>query len=170
MPELAGIEVLVLDVDGVLTDGRLYVDVDGRELKAFSILDGAGIKMMQLVGLRTAIISGHASDTVRHRFEKLGVSEVHVGKLPKRPVFDRMLERMGVSPAQVAVMGDDVVDLPLFAGVGFRATVPNAHPDVLHAADFVTRLSGGHGAVREVIDLILRARGRYDEAVRRWAT
>ncbi len=161
MTDFHRLQLLVLDVDGILTDGRLYVGADGQDWKAFSILDGAGIKLWMQAGFRVAVISGHASEAVKRRFERLGVTEVHVGVAEKRPVLDQILAKAGLSPASIAVMGDDLVDLPLFRGAGFTATVPGAHLEVRARAQFVTERPGGSGAVREVIDLVLKEKGLY---------
>lgn len=156
------LSLLVLDVDGVLTDGTIAVDEDGRMSKRFSILDGAGIKLFLRAGLRVAIISGHRFEGLRPRFTALGVPDVFTGVERKRPVLDALLARHGLLPAAVVAMGDDLMDLPLMDGVGFAATVPDAHPRVLARADFVTTRRGGQGAVREVVELILAARGDLD--------
>lgn len=165
--DLSKIELLVFDVDGVLTDGRLYVGPDGQEMKAFSVLDGVGFKLLQSAGIASAVISGHASESVRHRFDRLGVKEVIVGVERKGPVLADVMHRRKLTREQVGVMGDDVLDLPLFDLAGFRATVPGAHPEILRVADFVTKAHGGSGAAREVIDMVLKARGVYDQLVQR---
>ena len=165
---LSKIELLVLDVDGVLTDGRLYVGLDGSELKAFSIMDGAGLKMLAHAGVKVAIISGHASAAAEHRFRRLGVSDILVGIEDKGGVLEEVMRKHGVLAEQTAVMGDDLMDLPLFLRAGFKATVPDAHPEIIGRADYVTTRRGGHGAVREVIELILKARGLYEALVARF--
>ena len=163
MGSAADVEILFLDVDGVLTDGRVFVAGDGTHLKAFSIRDGAGIKLLERCGIRTAIISGHQSDATRARFERLGVEEIHVGIREKAALRDLILVRHGIPLERAAVMGDDLMDLAMMSGAGFTATVPDASPEVLSIADYVTTRNGGHGAVREVTDLILKARGLYED-------
>jgi 3-deoxy-D-manno-octulosonate 8-phosphate phosphatase (KDO 8-P phosphatase) len=165
---LSAIELLVLDVDGILTDGRLYVGLDGSELKAFSIVDGAGLKLLADAGIKAAIISGHASPAADHRFRRLGVTDILVGVEQKGAAFDALLEHHGLGREQTAVMGDDLMDLPLFLRAGFRATVPGAHPEILQLADYVTERPGGRGAVREVVEMILKARGLYDALLARF--
>ena len=158
------IEILILDVDGILTDGSLYWEESGKLIKRFSFLDGAGIRLASDAGLRVGIISGHAFEGTRERFSRLGVAEedLVVGVSDKRPAFDAILARHDLAPEQAAVMGDDVFDLPLFTQAGFKATVPQAHPEVISRADYVTHRAAGKGAVREVIDLWLKARGLYE--------
>lgn len=162
MADLSRIEILVLDVDGVLTDGTLYVGDDGSTFKRYAIIDGAGIKYFVRAGFKVAIISGHASDTVRHRFESLGVTDVQVGVVDKLGALLEVLGRHDLEPGQVAAMGDDVMDLPMLRASGFRVTVPGAHPRVREEADHVTTRKGGHGAVREVIEMILESKGMLD--------
>lgn len=157
--ELSSIEMLVLDVDGILTDGGLYVSAEGSMQKRFSIYDGAGMKLFLKAGHDIALISGHDFPGTVTRFFALGVREIHVGVSDKAAIFDEMLERRGLSTAQVAAMGDDVMDLPLIRRAGWTATVPDAHPTLRERVDHVTERRGGHGAVREVIEMILEARG-----------
>ena len=163
----SNVHLLVLDVDGILTDAGLYVAPDGTELKRFSIVDGAGIVLLQRMGIKVAILSGHASAATRHRFERLGIppEDVILGHVVKGPSYRALLERHGLTPAQTAVMGDDLFDLPLFQTEAFKATVPEAHAEIRKRADYVTTRSGGRGAVREVAELILEARGLHEEMI-----
>jgi 3-deoxy-D-manno-octulosonate 8-phosphate phosphatase (KDO 8-P phosphatase) len=165
MSDLRHIELLVLDVDGILTDGSIYVSEDGAVAKRFAIVDGAGIKLLLRAGVGAAIISGHAHQGVIHRFRALGVDDVMVGIQDKGAALRRILEEKKLRPEQIAVMGDDLMDLPMMRGAGFAATVPEAHPRVLERADYVTTRPGGRGAVREVIEKILRAQNRFDAAL-----
>lgn len=158
------IRLLVLDVDGVLTDNRLHVDILQNETKSFCIADGFGLKMWTSVGLKVALISGHASLQAQHRMKKLGIHEVHLGVDNKLVVFEEILARLGVSAAETAVMGDDLPDLPLLRRAGFAATVPGAHCDVKALAQHVTVCAGGHGAVREVIEFLLHRQGLWASA------
>lgn len=167
MPGPEAARILFLDVDGVLTDGTLWVAQDGGELKRFCIADGAGIKAVADLGLSIAVISGHDSETTMHRFRRLGVADIELGVTTKLEAFRRITERYGLAPEEAAVMGDDLVDLPMMEAAGFKATVPGAHPEVLEAADYVTTRPAGRGAVREVIEVITRAQGTYDELRRR---
>ena len=161
---LTAIRMLVLDVDGVLTDGGIYIGADGTELKRFSIHDGLGIKIAIQAGLRISVISGHGSQATVHRFKSLGVDDVVVGVADKTGPFNDLLERHEISAAETAVMGDDLPDVPLLRAAGFSATVPGAPAVVRAAADLVTERRGGDGAVREVIEHILGAQGRWDAA------
>lgn len=156
------IRLLVLDVDGVLTDNRLHVDLLQNEWKSFSIADGLGLKLWQKAGNSVAVISGHASIQAQHRMHKLGVDEVHLGVPDKLPVYEALLARLKVAPADVAVMGDDLPDLPLLRRCGLPITVPAAHEEVKAVAQHITTLPAGHGAVREVIELLLRRQGQWD--------
>lgn len=150
----AQIRLLVLDVDGVLTDGRLYFGADGEALKAFHVRDGAGIVQLRKLGVAVAIISGRKSAAVDTRMRELGVSWVHQGVGDKRAVLQDLLQTLNISAAAVACVGDDTPDLPMFEIAHLSVAVQDAHPLVRAAAHFVTQLPGGLGAVREVCDLI----------------
>jgi 3-deoxy-D-manno-octulosonate 8-phosphate phosphatase (KDO 8-P phosphatase) len=163
--DLTTIRLLVLDVDGILTDGTLYVGDDGHAMKRFSIIDGAGLVYWQRSGLKAALISGHASVAVVERFRGLGIEEVHVGVKDKLAVFLDLLGRLGLGPRDAAVMGDDLMDLGLLRRAGFAATVKTAHEECRRVAHYITQHDAGHGAVREVIELILKAQGRLDAIV-----
>jgi len=166
---LSDIRMLVLDVDGVLTDAGVYIAADGSDTKRFSIKDGLGIKIAMRAGLGIAIISGHASEATVHRFRGLGVEDVIVGAMNKAAPFKELLQRRGLEPRQVAAMGDDLPDLPLLRAAGFAATVPDAPIEVRDVADLVTERRGGDGAVREVIEYILKSQGRWADVVARFA-
>jgi len=153
------------DVDGVLTDGTLYFGTQGDEIKAFSSLDGHGLKMLQRAGVEVAIISGRSSRALELRAENLGVKELHMGVEDKRRLLAELAARRGIDLAQTGYMGDDVVDLPILRACGFSATVADAHGEVLGRVDYVASKKGGRGAVREVCDLILRAQGKWDAAM-----
>ena len=156
------------DVDGVLTDGMLYFGTQGDEIKAFSSLDGHGLKMLQRSGVEVAIISGRSSRALELRAENLGVKELHMGVEDKRGLLAGLAARRGIDLAQTGYMGDDVVDLPILRACGFSATVADAHDEVLGRVDYVAGKSGGRGAVREVCDLILRAQGKWDAAMKEY--
>ena len=164
----AGIELLVLDVDGVLTDGRIVLDAQGREQKRFNVADGAGIKYWQRAGKRVAIISGRASPAVVHRAAELGVTLLRQNAKRKLPAYESVVAELGLTDAQVAVMGDDLPDLPLMARCGFAVAPANAVEEVAAAADLVTRRSGGDGAVREAIEALLKRSGLWDEILKRY--
>jgi 3-deoxy-D-manno-octulosonate 8-phosphate phosphatase (KDO 8-P phosphatase) len=152
------IEFLLLDVDGVMTDGTIYIDADGRETKAFNIYDGSGIHMIRKAGVRVGIITGRQSAIVDYRAQELGIAEVHQRVLDKIKVYDELLRKYDLQDFQMAYIGDDVIDLPILERAGLSVAVPNAHPDVKRRVDWVTQKAGGSGAVREVTDLLLMAR------------
>jgi 3-deoxy-D-manno-octulosonate 8-phosphate phosphatase (KDO 8-P phosphatase) len=163
--EKAGrIRLLALDVDGVLTDGKLYFDNSGNELKAFCTRDGLGMKGLQQFGIRLAIITGRTSTIVTRRAEELGVNFVYQGQSDKLDTFHLMLRESGVEAAEICYAGDDWVDIPLLDRAGLAVTVADADPLVKTRVHWVTTLSGGHGAVREICDLILHAQG-HDQAL-----
>ena len=157
------IELVIFDVDGVLTDGSLFIGDDGQEYKAFNSKDGHGIRMLQECGVGAAILTGRQSEVVRHRTRDLGIELVMQGYRDKRPAFEALLKETGLTPEVIAYVGDDVVDLPVMKQVGLAIAVADAHPMVLEHADWVTRASGGRGAARDVCEFLMRARGVLDE-------
>lgn len=159
--KLARIKLLLLDVDGVLTDGRIIYDNQGSEIKAFDVKDGHGLKMLQRAGIKTGIITGRQSEVVKRRAEELGFDILYQGALRKLEPYREILAQHGLTDEQVAYVGDDVVDLPILRRVGFSATVADAVDDVLPLVDYVTKRSGGRGAVREICDMLLRASGQW---------
>ena len=161
----AAIKVLILDVDGVLTDGSLTYGADGEVTKTFNVLDGLGIELLQKTGVAVAIISARKSPVVVRRAADLKIMHVYQGTHDKRIAFAALLEATGASAEQCGYIGDDVIDLPLLRKVGFAVTVPTGHPEVQHRAHYVTRAAGGRGAVREVCDMVMRAQGNYDAAL-----
>ena len=163
-----GVRLLLLDCDGVLTDGRITPVEGGEELKSFHTHDGHGLVLLHRAGLRSGIISGRTSRLVELRAADLGISYVRQGALNKVEVFEGLLAEAGVEPRHVAYVGDDVVDIPLMRRCGLGVAVADAPPDTREAADYVTRLPGGFGAVREVCELILKAQGRWDELMKRY--
>jgi 3-deoxy-D-manno-octulosonate 8-phosphate phosphatase (KDO 8-P phosphatase) len=152
------IRLLVLDVDGVLTDGRLYLSPTGEELKVFHVRDGSGLVAVQRAGITVAIISGRDSAAVSRRAAELGIRHVRQGVVDKGAELDRLLSELGVEPGETACVGDDTPDLPMLRRVGLAVGVADAHPALLEAAHWITRAPGGRGAVREVCDLLLNAR------------
>ena len=162
------VRLLLLDCDGVLTDGSITPVLGGDELKTFHTHDGHGLVMLHRAGLRSGIISGRSSRLVEARAKDLGITYVRQGALDKVSVFDALLAEASVEPSQVAYVGDDVVDIPLMRRSGLSAAVADASPDTRDAADYVKRLPGGRGAVREVCELILKAQGRWDELMKRY--
>lgn len=160
-PPEAAIKLVALDVDGVLTDGSIHLDADGRELKRFHVADGLGIKHLRDQGLEVAIISGRASPAVAARARELGIAHVHQGVPDKLAVLGQLLEQLGLTPGQVAYMGDDLPDLTVLRQVGFAVAPADARPEALAAARWVTRAPGGQGAVRELAEHLLRAQGKW---------
>lgn len=152
-------ELVIFDVDGVMTDGGLFIGDDGQEYKAFNSLDGHGIRMLTECGLQTAIITGRCSEVVKHRTQDLGINLVYQGYRDKRPAFEQLLSEVDLQPDQIAYVGDDVVDLPIMSQVGFAIAVQSAHPYVKQHAHWITDRRGGQGAVRDVCELLLEARG-----------
>jgi 3-deoxy-D-manno-octulosonate 8-phosphate phosphatase (KDO 8-P phosphatase) len=162
------IAMLVMDVDGVLTDGTILLHGDGTESKRFCLLDGHGIKMWHRAGLKVAWISGRASDATRRRAEQLGVSMVFEDATAKLPVFEELLRTEGLDAAQAAYIGDDLLDLPLIRRAGLGVAVVNAVAEVRQHADYVTTRPGGSGAVREVIEHILKGSDRWAPLMERY--
>jgi len=164
---LRGIRLLLTDVDGVLTDGHIHFDGSGAEFKSFHVHDGAGLVYWHRSGGISGFLSGRRSQVVADRAAELGVAELHLGQLSKLPVFEDILARRELQPDQVAYIGDDLLDLPLLQRVGFSVSVPNGRPEVRERVDYVTRVPGGCGAVRDVVELLLKARGVWDDIVRK---
>lgn len=154
------IRLLVLDVDGVLTDGRLYFTARGEEMKCFHVRDGAGIVRLLRAGVQVAVISGRSSRAVERRMSELGVTWVRQGIEDKQAALRELLDILGLTVQSVACMGDDLADLPLFEVARLAVTVADAHPSVKSRAHFITQASGGQGAVREVCDLIMESQRR----------
>jgi 3-deoxy-D-manno-octulosonate 8-phosphate phosphatase (KDO 8-P phosphatase) len=161
--QLSAIKLLLLDVDGVMTDGRIIYDNLGNEFKAFDVKDGHGLKLLQRAGITVGIITGRSSDVVSRRAAELGIELVRQGAKRKLKPYLEILQQQNLHDDQVAYVGDDVVDLPILCRVGFSATVADAVPEVVQRVDYVTARPGGRGAVREVCDLLLKACGKWDE-------
>jgi 3-deoxy-D-manno-octulosonate 8-phosphate phosphatase (KDO 8-P phosphatase) len=159
------IQMLVLDVDGVLSDGQLYYADDGSELKAFYTQDGVGIKMLQRCGIDVAIITGRLSPVVERRASELGINELIQGRDDKLAALHELRERLGLELANIAYMGDDLPDLMAIQRAGLGITVPNAPALVREHADWESQASGGRGAVREACELILSAQEKLEEAL-----
>ena len=155
-------KLLVFDVDGVLTDGRLLLGDNGVEYKAFHSRDGHGMKMLARTGVELAIITGRRSQLVTERMASLGITHVHQGHASKLPVFEKLVSDLALSDPEAAYVGDDVVDLGIMARVGLAVAVANAHPLVLERAHWHTQNEGGRGAAREVCDLIMHAQGTLE--------
>jgi 3-deoxy-D-manno-octulosonate 8-phosphate phosphatase (KDO 8-P phosphatase) len=159
-------QLLVLDVDGVLTDGGLYVDDKGVPIKKFNVKDGLGIKLAQRFGIQIAILTGKTSRLVDHRARELGIEHVIQGSKDKGADINALCEKTGIPIRFTAMMGDDLPDLPAYAVVGYKIAVGDAVDEVKAAADFVTTKAGGRGAVREAIEHLLKAQGKWDAALK----
>ena len=166
----ARVVLMGFDVDGVLTDGTLYFSSQGDEIKAFSSLDGHGLKMLQRAGVEVAIISGRSSRALELRAGNLGIKELHMGIEDKRALLAKLAAQRGIELSRTGYMGDDVVDLPILRACGFSAAVADGHGEVLSRVDYVASKGGGCGAVREVCDLIIRAQGKWAAAMAEYLT
>jgi len=161
----SGLKLMIFDVDGVMTDGTLYYSERGEELKAFNVQDGHGVKMLRQYGVEVALITGRRSRAVELRAANLNIAHLYQGVDDKRVAYAELLRKLRLSAEQCGCMGDDLLDLPLVTRCGFAATVPAAPEAVRSRAHYVTRASGGHGAVREVCEFILRAQGTLARAI-----
>jgi 3-deoxy-D-manno-octulosonate 8-phosphate phosphatase (KDO 8-P phosphatase) len=163
------IDLLILDVDGVLTDGRIIYDSCGADTKQFHTHDGQGVRYWLRAGHEAAILSGRSSRTIRRRAKEIGITVVFEDAKDKLPVFERILKQCGRTADRVCYMGDDLVDLSVMARVGFAVATPGAVEEVRRVAHYTTRLPGGGGAVRETIEKILKYQGRWPEICRRYS-
>lgn len=162
------IRMLVLDVDGVLTDGGLYYDLQNQVMKRFNVQDGLGIKIALSSGIGVAVITGLISAAVEHRINDLGIKDYYAGYQNKQNCLAEIKERHNLDWDEIAYLGDDWVDLAVMMQVGFPMAVANAQPEVKHVAQYVTAARGGDGAVREIIRLILMAQGKYEAVLAQW--
>ena len=160
-PGRIGLRAAIFDVDGVLTDGRLYIGEAGETVKAFSTLDGHGLKLLAMAGIVPMVVTGRDSPAVRRRLADLGLQHAAFGAHDKVAAAEALLAPLGIAWGEVGVIGDDWPDLPLFARAAFACAPANAHGEVQARAAYVTRAAGGHGAAREFCDLLLMAAGRY---------
>jgi 3-deoxy-D-manno-octulosonate 8-phosphate phosphatase (KDO 8-P phosphatase) len=160
------IRLVMMDVDGVLTDGRILYTDGGVEIEAFSVRDGFGLRAAQRAGLLIAVVTGRASEAVARRVKELGIPEFHQGVRDKLETYEAVLRRHGLTDDAVAYLGDDLNDVPLLARAGLSAAPADAADEVKACVTYVSSRGGGRGAVREVIDLILKAQGRWEEVVR----
>ncbi len=163
LEKAARVKLVIFDVDGVLTDGSLFLGDDGQEYKAFHSQDGHGMVMLQSSGVRIAIITGRTSQVVATRMASLGISHLYQGQRDKRPAYAELKEKLGLTDADIAYVGDDVVDLPVMSQVGLAIAVQNAHAFTKQHAHWITPSAGGHGAAREVCELIMEAQGKLQE-------
>ena len=164
MARAKNIRLLILDVDGVMSDGQIYMGNSGEELKAFNVRDGYGIRCALTSGIEVAIITGRNAKLVEDRCKTLGIRWLWQGQSDKLIAWRELLDKLGLSPDQAAYIGDDLIDWPVMAEAGLSVAVADAHPLLAQRANYVTRINGGRGAVREVCDLLLLAQGKLDEA------
>ncbi|MDP6376761.1 MAG: HAD-IIIA family hydrolase [Pseudomonadales bacterium] len=157
----AAIRLVVFDVDGVLTDGRITYTSDGQEIKSFNVQDGAALKLLMSAGIEVAIITGRSSEMVQRRARELGIAHLYQGSEDKITSFQTLLAQLDLAPSQSAHVGDDLPDLALFDLVSMSVSVPNGHPVVREAADWVTQTAGGQGVAREVCEIVLRAQDKW---------
>lgn len=155
------IRLVLFDVDGVLTDGRLYLDDNGIETKAFHSQDGLGLAMLQRTGVQVGVITGRTSQLVSHRMASLGIKHVYQGQLTKLTAFKQVRDALELSNDEIAFVGDDVIDIAVMKKAGLSIVVPNARPEVKAVADWCTFASGGQGAGRDVCELIMHAQGTW---------
>ncbi len=158
----ARIKLVILDVDGVMTDGRIIIHDDGSETRIFDIKDGLGTVALQMLGVEVAIITSKKSGAVARRAEELRIKRFHEGVRKKVPVYEQMLEEMGITDEEVCYVGDDLNDLGMMKRVGLPVAVADAVPEIKAVARYVTKAPGGRGAVREVAELILKAQGKWE--------
>lgn len=166
--KLKEIKLLMLDVDGVMTDGGIIYDASGLETKRFNVKDGHGIKMLQRYGLEVGIITGRTSNVVANRAKELGISIIYQGALKKIEQYETVKQRTGLHDYQIAYMGDDIIDVPVLKQAGFAAAPADAMQEVLCHVDYISPLGGGNGAVRDVCDKILKAHGFWNDVTMRY--
>ena len=162
------IKLVIIDVDGVLTDGSIFIDSEGRESKVFNVLDGTGISYLHRVNIKTAIISGRTSKAVDHRAKELNIAEVHQGIKNKLDVYEDILGKYSLKDEEVCYIGDDLIDLPIFYRAGFPVAVANAMPVVKQYSSYVTKTKGGCGAVREVAEKIIKFQEKWHIIMERY--
>jgi 3-deoxy-D-manno-octulosonate 8-phosphate phosphatase (KDO 8-P phosphatase) len=164
----AKVKLLLLDVDGVLTDGRIIMDHKGREIKAFNVRDGHGLRLLKEAGIEVAILTGRSSPVVQKRADDLGILWVRQGIHDKVGAYQEIARKMGITDDEACFIGDDLVDIPLLKRVGIPIVVADGAPEAKRFARYVTQSSGGKGAVREVCDLLLQAHGTWEAVLRRY--
>ena len=162
------IKLLILDVDGVLTDGGIFYNDEGGETKRFDVKDGHGIKLAIASGIDVALVSARESKAVQYRAENLGIKLVYQGIRDKVRAIEEIMEKKSLKPDEIAYVGDDLVDLKVIKRVGFSAAVQDASKDVLDRADYITVRPGGRGAVREVVEVLLKSQDKWDGAIRQY--
>ncbi len=161
----AAVELLCLDVDGVMTDGGIFLDDRGMETKRFHVRDGTAIKLWMRLGYQLALITGRSGTALQHRARELGIVHVLQGSRDKKATFGTLLNDLELAAPQAAILADDLPDLPIMRLAGYAMAVADAAPEVRAAAAYVTTTPGGHGAVREAVEYLLKAKDRWDEAI-----
>lgn len=164
--KIRAVKLVVFDVDGVLTDGRIIFSNSGEETKLFDVKDGHGIKLLMRSGIDVAIITARESEVVRRRASDLGITHVFQGMKDKKMALEELVKASGVTPGSMAYMGDDIIDLPVLKRVAFSAAVADAVSEVIERVDFVAKRPGGRGAARELAELILKVQGKWDEVMK----
>lgn len=166
--KLDQIKLLLLDVDGVLTDGQIIYTDSGEQIKSFSSKDGLGLRLLMDNNIRVGIVTGRKSTALGHRLQNLGIDLVFDGIRDKAVAFDKIVEQTGVAARHIAFVGDDLIDLPAMIRAGVSFTVPDAPQEVKHHANLVTLARGGHGAVREICETILKAQGLWEKLLNKY--
>lgn len=166
--KLKKIKLLILDVDGVMTDGRIIMDDEGHEIKNFHVRDGHGIKVLQRYGIKVALLTGRKSRVVEYRARDLDIKDVYQKVYNKKEVFEKILRKYKLSAGEAAFIGDDIIDVPVLKSVGFSVAVADALDVVKKSVDYVTENKGGNGAVREICEMILKAQGKWPEIAARY--
>jgi len=161
--KLKKIKLLILDVDGVMTDGHIVMDDSGREIKHFDVRDGHGIKLIQRYGIKVVLLTGRKSEVVKCRARDLEIKEVYQKAFNKKEIFTKILRKNKLDSAEAAFVGDDIIDIPVLKAAGFSAAVADALDVVKKSVDYVTQNKGGRGAVREICELLLQAQGKWPE-------
>jgi 3-deoxy-D-manno-octulosonate 8-phosphate phosphatase (KDO 8-P phosphatase) len=166
LQKIKKVKLLLLDVDGVLTDGRIIYDSKGCDLKFFDVHDGLGVHILKTMGIKTILVTAKASGTIKHRAKDMGVVEIYEDAIPKTEAFMKILKKYKVEEDEVCFIGDDLVDLSVLKRVGFAVAVSNACNEVKRVASYITKKEGGRGAVREVAELILRTQKKWKKAIK----
>ena len=168
LQQLKSIKLLILDVDGVLTDGKVIYTDSGEEIKRFDVRDGHGLKLLMRSGIEVILLTGRESKVVLHRARDLGIEHVYQKVLNKIEVYETILTKMNLENKDVGFVGDDLVDMPVLRKVGFSAAVPDAVPEVKEIVDYVTSKKGGEGAVREICELLLKAQNKWEKVTEKY--
>jgi 3-deoxy-D-manno-octulosonate 8-phosphate phosphatase (KDO 8-P phosphatase) len=165
---LRNIKLLLLDVDGVMTDGSIVYNGSGEEIKAFSARDGLGIRMLMETGINIGIVTGRSSDALYHRCKNLHIQLIFAGVSDKAAVLDKITEKTGIKEDNIAYIGDDLPDIPIMKKVGIPIAVAGAHENVIEIAGIVTSLKGGAGAIREVCEAVIKAQGNWQAVIKKY--